>query len=50
MSVAYTERMQVPMLVFDHVKKTVATIQAGDSRDIFPSKRLQVASSGRLKK
>jgi hypothetical protein len=44
--------MQAPILVFSHIKKTVATIPTGPAADkrldeVLASQRKQVATSGR---
>ncbi len=44
--------MQQPIIVFDHIKKTVASIQTGKAADkrlaeVLESQRNQVATSGR---
>jgi len=42
--------MQMPVLVFDHKTKTVASVETGANRDLFASQRDQVGTSGRPKK
>ena len=46
----YSELMQLPVLVFDHMTQTVVAVPTGAPRDLFASQRSQVATSGRPKK
>lgn len=51
----YTEFMQSPLIVFDHIKKTAVTLQTGPGADrqldeVLESQRRQVATSGRPSK